>query len=121
MFKSSFSFNGRIRRLEYGISQIILMVFAFAVVLVLHALAVAENTASIFLLAAVIPVYWFIFAQGSKRCHDLGNSGWFQLIPFYGFWLLFADGKIGVNEFGPNPKGLGNIDEVEEIGSYLNK
>ena len=121
MFKSSFSFNGRIRRLEYGISQIILMVLVFVVVFAEHAFIVAEDTASIFLLAAVIPVYWFIFAQGSKRCHDLGNSGWFQLIPFYGFWLLFADGKIGVNDYGPNPKGLGNIDEVDEIGSHLNK
>ena len=121
MFKNTFSFDGRIRRLEYGISQLILVVLVFLVVFERHALILAEDTASIVLLIAVIPVYWFVFAQSAKRCHDLGNSGWFQLIPFYGFWLLFADGKIGVNEYGPNPKGLGNIDEVEEIGSYLNK
>ena len=39
-----------------------------------------------------------------KRCHDLGNSGWFQLIPLYGFWMIFQDGIKGNNEYGINPK-----------------
>ena len=54
----------------------------------------------------LIPVYWFTWAQGAKRCHDRGNSGWFQIIPFYGLWMLFGDGEIGDNEYGSNPKGL---------------
>jgi uncharacterized membrane protein YhaH (DUF805 family) len=58
-------------------------------------------------------------AQGAKRCHDRGNSGWYLLIPFYVFWMLFADSDIGANEYGLNPKGIGNDNEIDEIGKYL--
>jgi uncharacterized membrane protein YhaH (DUF805 family) len=61
------------------------------------------------LIIAYIPMLWFLWAQGAKRCHDRGNSGFYQIIPFYGFWMLFADSEKGVNEYGPNPKGIGNI------------
>jgi uncharacterized membrane protein YhaH (DUF805 family) len=57
---------------------------------------------------AYIPMLWFLWAQGAKRCHDRGNSGWYQIIPLYGLWMLFADSDNGVNEYGENPKGVGN-------------
>lgn len=63
-----------------------------------------ENTTSYIFAFAYIPLIWFFLAQGAKRCHDRGNSGWYQLIPFYGFWMLFADGDAGVNNYGVNPK-----------------
>lgn len=52
----------------------------------------------------LVPYFWFIWAQGAKRCHDRGNSGWFQIIPFYGLWMLFAEGETGTNEYGNSPK-----------------
>ena len=52
----------------------------------------------------LVPYFWFIWAQGAKRCHDRGNSGWYQIIPFYGLWMLFAEGEIGTNEYGNSPK-----------------
>jgi uncharacterized membrane protein YhaH (DUF805 family) len=51
-----------------------------------------------------LPLLWFYLAQGAKRCHDLGNSGWWQLIPFYGVFLLFQNSEPGVNKYGYNPK-----------------
>jgi uncharacterized membrane protein YhaH (DUF805 family) len=102
MFKNPFSFEGRIRRLEFGLSHIIgtfgLMIFGG----ILSAIA-GRNGGGIKVIA-YIPYLWFIWAQAAKRCHDLGNSGWWQLIPFYSLWLLFADGQSGENEYGPNPK-----------------
>lgn len=63
-----------------------------------------------------IPLIWFLIAQGAKRSHDRGNSGWYQIIPFYGLWLLFADSESGKNEYGLNPKGHQNLEEINEIG-----
>ena len=126
MFKNSFSFEGRIRRLEYGLSYIITVAALVILNITIIGLSGADygredsNSAMLFLILA-IPVYWFLFAQGAKRCHDRNNSGWWQLIPFYGLWMLFADGEPGPNEYGPNPKGIGNIDEIEELGSHLVK
>ena len=47
---------------------------------------------------------WFYIAQGAKRCHDRGNSGWYQIIPFYSLWMLFGNSDVGENEYGPRPK-----------------
>ena len=117
MFKNPFSFNGRIRRSEYGISLIIYVLAASTVQLIFSAVGIDDPSILFFLF--LIPVLWFMLAQGAKSCHDRGNAGWYQLIPFYGLWMLFADSDHGQNEYGPNPKGLGNLDEIDQIGSEL--
>ena len=103
MFKRPFSFNGRIRRLEYGISFIIFSIW-YVVIDVMSKSSDPSPAASIFILISFIPMIWFLWAQNAKRCHDRGNSGWYQLIPFYFFVLLFGDGDEGENEYGDNPK-----------------
>ena len=112
MFKAPFSFNGRIRRTEYGISLIIyfVAVVVWQVVMVGAIASSGSQMMAILLFLLLIPVIYFMLAQGAKRCHDRGNSGWFQLIPFYGLWMLFAESETGDNRFGPNPKGIGNVD-----------
>mgnify|MGYP003604270843 CR=1 FL=1 len=100
MFENAFSFDGRIRRTEYGISVIIYAVIA----VIINLIAEANRDAS-FVFIVYIPALWFLLAQASKRCHDVGNSGWWQLIPLYGFWLLFQEGELGQNQYGNNPKG----------------
>ncbi|MCM1296186.1 MAG: DUF805 domain-containing protein [Muribaculaceae bacterium] len=101
MFSHPFSFSGRIRRLEYFMSGILAYVYALLIGFLVGASGGNEGAMYLFL----IPAYWFIWAQGAKRCHDRGNSGWYQLIPFYGLWMLFGDGDEFENEYGPDPKG----------------
>ena len=79
MFSNPFSFDGRIRRMEYGISMIIQTIVSQ----ILSAMII-EIPGLSFLF---IPVLWFGIAQGAKRCHDLGNSGWWQIIPL---WVMDA-------------------------------
>ena len=96
MFSNPFSFEGRIRRTEYGLSSIIQYILTQVVFVI--------SVESPILLFLLIPILWFALAQGSKRCHDLGNSGWYQIIPFYGLWLIFQEGESNSNEYGLNPK-----------------
>ena len=110
MFKTPFSFTGRIRRLEYVISYLIyfglfiLGVFAFENI-------EKGNFMYTFLL---IIIQWFILAQGAKRCHDVGTSGFFQFIPFYGIWMLFGAGNEWDNRYGANPKVATNENVKKE-------
>ena len=101
MFRNPFSFDGRIRRMEFGIS--------FIIFYIINNLFIALSGENPILIILLIPSLWFTWAQGAKRCHDRGNNGWYQIIPFYLLWLLFADGDIGSNEFGENPKGINKI------------
>lgn len=108
MFQNPFSFNGRIRRTEYGLSMIIYFVAIYSISFLsgfLIAASGADVSEKMWLIYVVlIPVFWFYIAQGAKRCHDRGNSGWFQIIPFYFLWMIFAEGDVNINEFGVNPK-----------------
>lgn len=114
MFKSPFSFSGRIRRTEYGLSYLI-FIFCFYASLFLFSL---REELFLIVLLFIAVLYWFLFAQGAKRCHDLGNSGFYQLIPFYGLWIIFEDGNRGVNRYGEDPKAT-NVPETNQGTSVL--
>jgi len=113
MFKNPFSFNGRIRRTEYGITFIIYLV-AYVIILALSAGAADGGVGGALTLVIIVPLLWFLWAQGAKRCHDLDRSGWWQIIPFYFLVLIFSDGQPGSNEYGSNPKGP---QEADVLGS----
>jgi uncharacterized membrane protein YhaH (DUF805 family) len=118
MFKNPFSFDGRIRRTEYGVSLIIYAI-AYAIIAGIGTSAGRDGGAGIVFIF-FIPMLWFLWAQGAKRCHDVGNSGWWQLIPFYVFWLLFQEGQAGANQFGENPKGIQSITGQTNQGGQNN-
>lgn len=103
MFKRPFSFNGRIRRTEYCLSYIIYLLW-YGVINAMMATPEPSLGASLFVLISFIPMTWFLWAQNAKRCHDRGNSGWYQIIPFYVFVLMFGGSDEGSNEYGDNPK-----------------
>ncbi|ALI99932.1 DUF805 domain-containing protein [Rufibacter tibetensis] len=113
MFKAPFSFKGRIRRLEYGLSWLIYIPFA----IILNVLAASSDITTILIMFVLyIPLVWFVWAQGAKRCHDKGRSGWFQIIPFYCLVLLFSDGEPYENDYGANPKG-----KEEQAADFFNQ
>ncbi len=103
MFKRIFSFKGRIRRTEYGLSYIVFIIWYFIFIGITEMNDVNPLLA-LFIILTIVPAYWFLWAQGAKRCHDRGNSGWYQIIPFYFFIMLFGGSEEGVNDYGTNPK-----------------
>ena len=95
-----FSFSGRIGRKAYGLS---LMLCIFLSILILVSILQTKgNTA--FLALLYIPIIGLALAQGAKRCHDLGNSGWFQWIPFYYLIMLLKEGTKEPNHYGVSPQ-----------------
>lgn len=110
MFKNPFSFEGRIRRTEYALS-----VFIYDIAATLLTIVTEHTKLDSTAIFVLIPFVWFMIAQGTKRCHDRGNSGWYQLVPFYELWMLFADSERGENKYGSNPKGIGNHDELNSM------
>lgn len=103
MFRNLFSFNGRIRRTEFGISFIIYIVFYVGLRVFMNTFPDDQAILGIIFLC-YIPLLWFLWSQGAKRCHDLNKSGWWQLIPFYVIVLIFQAGNLYPNEYGLNPK-----------------
>lgn len=117
MFKSPFSFKGRIRRTEYGLSLI-----AFYFVFAMMGITADSERPDVRIVNIILFfVSWcFLLAQATKRSHDLGNSGLWLLIPFYGLWLLFAAGAPGINGYGVNPKGIEAVETVPDLNRTHN-
>ena len=120
MFKAPFSFDGRIRRIEYFLSGIVGgIVFSIAWALGIGTFILGAGMGSaggsvfglLIGLAALVASMWFSLAQGVKRLHDLDKSGWLILLMFvpivnalFGLYMLFADGTVGPNQYGEDPK-----------------
>jgi len=117
LFRAPFSFKGRIRRTEFGISYIIYIVAYVLLIALLESVGIKADSPIVYVF--LLPVAWFLWAQGAKRCHDRGNSGWYQIIPFYVFWMFFADSEFGPNDYDLNPKGIGNGEEINDIGNRM--
>lgn len=114
LFSAPFSFKGRIRRLEYGLSNIVGNIIGFVMILIVNKAEqefVSELDSVviwIFYFIILIPLLWFLIAQTTKRCHDIGISGWWQiiivLIPILSIVLLLIPGNKGSNKYGNDPK-----------------
>lgn len=102
IFEQPFSFKGRIRRTEYWLSSLIYVIYYSLIGLI--DLDNLEQKYHILFVLLCLPALWFMITQGAKRCHDRGNSGWYQIIPFYELWMLFAKGDKGNNRYGEAPK-----------------
>jgi uncharacterized membrane protein YhaH (DUF805 family) len=137
-FKQYAVFSGRSRRSEYWYFVLFNVIFAIVAMFLdkLFGTTFSINTIGgtsrlpygyfylLYFLAVLIPS----LAVAVRRLHDIGKSGWFFLIcliPVIGsIWLLVLmciDSIPGPNQYGINPKGIGNYDEIDEVGSYLQK
>ena len=106
-------FEGRARRSEYWLWQLVIGVFIVGVVLSYVTMAAHEGgpiniVFGLVLLGSVIPS----FAVNVRRLHDIDKSGFWLfifLIPLLGAVVLFIfhlmDGTPGPNRYGEDPKG----------------
>ncbi|EOR95096.1 hypothetical protein ADIARSV_1584 [Arcticibacter svalbardensis MN12-7] len=78
MFKNSFSFEGRIRRMEYAIS-ILLSLIANGIIT--ETMTIGNGAQIVGVL--YLPLLWFVLAQNTKRCHDLDSIGYFTYISMF--------------------------------------
>lgn len=108
LFAHPFSFEGRIRRLEFGLSYILY-------ILLMVCIGALSDEAPVLGLFA-IPLIWFWLAQLCKRFHDRNQSGVriiTLIIPLYNIYvslmLFFADGDEYENDYGPDPKGRNTL------------
>ena len=104
MFKAPFSFKGRIGMLEYFISVLIYIVYLLLIknYLIDYLFQSFEDVRTVFLVLSLslIPAIYFALAQGAKRNHDIGNSGWFILLPLNNFIILFIPSEKADNKYG---------------------
>ncbi len=103
------TFSGRARRSElwwFALFNLVVSLVLSFVDGILFGWAGASILSGLFSLAVLIPS----IAVGARRLHDIGRSGWWQLvafIPIIGLLLLLywyiQPSQDGSNEFGPNP------------------
>jgi uncharacterized membrane protein YhaH (DUF805 family) len=93
-FSKYADFSGRATRSEYWY-------FYLFYVIVLVAVTLIDPTSN-GLLTNLVPLPFIIplLSAAVRRMHDVGKSGWFLLIPVYGF-ILAVTGSTGDNQYGP--------------------
>lgn len=93
-------FHGRARRSEFWLWYLVSTVISWI-----------PFVGWIWSLIVIIPT----LAVFCRRMHDTGRSGWnwlWCLLPIIGWIVLLVyelqDSQYGENQYGPNPKGIGN-------------
>lgn len=109
-------YDNRLNRKPYIIRNLMLLGAQLLLFVIIGLLGSSGSEAAtgfgaIILLASSLSIIPAIFLN-IRRLHDLGRSGWWQLvilIPFayivLALFLLFAKGTQGPNEYGPDPLG----------------
>ena len=124
-WKKSLSFSGRSTRAEFwGVH--IGSAIGLAISVVVGMAFASECFAAMIVVMVISGVLfsWFDLAVTVRRLHDKNMSGlWIlaNLIPIIGniaflivlVILMFGDGTIGSNKFGPDPKNRKNIQDEE--------
>jgi len=121
VLKQYADFSGRARRQEYWMFVLINAIISWSFTLLdnLAGVTIFTTLSYFYTLAVLIPG----LAVAVRRLHDIGKSGWWYLLillPIVGWiWLivLFAtEGESRPNNWGENPKGMGNDTAIDQIG-----
>jgi uncharacterized membrane protein YhaH (DUF805 family) len=102
-------FEGRASRSEYWWFYLAIVIVSVPISIIDIVIFGFENDAPacfswLFNLAILLPV----IAVSIRRMHDLGKSGWYNLIPFYNIILLASEGESVPNTYGPVPTNTRN-------------
>ncbi|WP_299013361.1 DUF805 domain-containing protein [uncultured Polaribacter sp.] len=119
-------FKGRARRKEYWMFVLINVIISAILGLLDQTLGLNygdHNEEGILETVYGLLVFLPSLAVTVRRLHDYGKSGWYILlilIPIIGWiWLLVwlcMEGENKQNQWGPNPKGVGNLTAIDSIG-----
>lgn len=93
--------KGRAQRMEYWGAYLFFSIIG----VILDAIKIMPIQIPYLIVSLIISI-----SSIARRLHDTGHSGWCFLIPIYGFVLLFFDSEPGINQYGKNPKGIGNTE-----------
>ena len=109
-------FEGRARRKEYWMFSLFNLIFAC---LIIVGTGLIGNLGIILFLLYGVGTLIPSIAVSVRRLHDVGKSGWMNLVAFIpmvgSIWLLVllvTDSEPGDNIYGPNPK-------EENSGNYF--
>jgi uncharacterized membrane protein YhaH (DUF805 family) len=99
-------FNGRARRTEYWMFSLMAFIFSFILGFMDGLTGMYDEASGYGLLSGLFSLALLLpsIAVGVRRCHDVGKSGWFILVPIYNFILMVTNGEEGENKYGPDPK-----------------
>ena len=108
MLKKIFSFKGKIGRWEFFLTNLFIGIVNYP--LTYTPLAGEENNIDSISIVTLLCIsilsvlsLWIYFAQGAKRCHDMGLNGFWQLIPFFPVAMIFIKGEDKDNKYGSVP------------------
>ena len=113
--------DGRARRSEYWYFVLFNAIITYS----LQGIGLLSDIPALYIISIVVSIALLIpgLTAAVRRLHDINKSGWNYLWVFTGigafvvlYWLA-QDSQHGPNNYGPNPKGLGN--ENSRIGDQL--
>lgn len=116
-FTNYADFTGRARRSEYWYFRLFNLIILFSLLLIFALLGSLKEMRIVLLIFYILYVLATLIpslAVTVRRLHDTGRSGWNVLLGFVPVASLILliylteDSKYDANQWGPNPKGLGN-------------
>ena len=106
-YKNYANFSDRDTRQQYWMFYLFYMIFALVLGFVDGLIGTGGLLGGVFVFVSIIPT----ITMATRRLHDIGKSGWWQLIiliPIIGAIILLVflikQGNFGDNKFGVDPR-----------------